>query len=147
MSFEPPEILDLSALRDALISLHEGLEIVSDLEWFNRQSDKVQNTLIAGVIKNFEFVYEISIKMIRRRLEIGADSPADVDKMEFRNLLRSAAERGLINDVEAWFKYRKMRNITSHTYDHEKARQVYQETIVFIDDARLLLQHLEAMNG
>ena len=147
MSFEPPEILDLSALRDALISLHEGLEIVSDLEWFNRQSDKVQNTLIAGVIKNFEFVYEISIKMIRRRLEIGADSPTDVDKMEFRNLLRSAAERGLINDVEAWFKYRKMRNITSHTYDHEKARQVYQETIVFIDDARLLLQHLEAMNG
>ena len=147
MSFEQPEALDLSALREAIASLHEGLEIVSDLEWFNRQSDKVQNTLIAGVIKNFEFVYEISIKMIRRRLEIGADSPTDVDKMEFRNLLRSAAERGLINDVEAWFKYRKMRNITSHTYDHEKARQVYQETIVFIEDARLLLQHLEAMNG
>ena len=147
MSFEQPEALDLSALREAIASLHEGLEIVSDLEWFNRQSDKVQNTLIAGVIKNFEFVYEISIKMIRRRLEIGADSPTDVDKMEFRNLLRSAAERGLINDVEAWFKYRKMRNITSHTYDHEKARQVYQETIVFIDDAWLLLQQLEAMNG
>ena len=147
MSFEQPEALDLSALREAIASLHEGLEIVSDLEWFNRQSDKVQNTLIAGVIKNFEFVYEISIKMIRRRLEIGADSPADVDKMEFRDLLRSAAERGLINDVEAWFKYRKMRNITSHTYDHEKARQVYQETIVFIDDAWLLLQQLEAMNG
>jgi len=122
------------------------LEVVSDPEWFNRQSDKVQNTLIAGVIKNFEFVYEISIKMIRRRLEIGADSPTDVDKMEFRELLRSAAERGLINDVEAWFKYRKMRNITSHTYDHEKARQVYQETLVFMDDAHLLLQQLEAMN-
>jgi nucleotidyltransferase substrate binding protein (TIGR01987 family) len=147
VSVEPPEILDLSALHDAIVSLHEGLEIVSDTEWFNRQSAKVQNTLIAGVIKNFEFVYEISIKMIRRRLEIGADSPSDVDKMESRNLLRSAAERGLINDVEAWFKYRKMRNITAHTYDHEKARQVYQETVVFIDDARLLLQQLAAMNG
>ena len=146
MSFEQPELLDLSALREAIVSLHDGLEVVSDPEWFNRQSDKVQNTLIAGVIKNFEFVYEISIKMIRRRLEIGADSPTDVDKMEFRELLRSAAERGLINDVEAWFKYRKMRNITSHTYDHEKARQVYQETLVFMDDAHLLLQQLEAMN-
>ena len=145
MSLEP-ETLDLSALRDAIFSLQEGLEVVSDPDWFNRQSDKVQNTLIAGVIKNFEFVYEISIKMIRRRLEIGADSPADVDKMEFRNLLRSAAERGLLNDVESWFKYRKMRNITAHTYDHEKARQVYQETLVFIEDARLLLQKLEAMN-
>ena len=145
MSLEQ-ETLDLSALRDAIFSLQEGLEVVSDPDWFNRQSDKVQNTLIAGVIKNFEFVYEISIKMIRRRLEIGADSPADVDKMEFRNLLRSAAERGLLNDVESWFKYRKMRNITAHTYDHEKARQVYQETLVFIEDARLLLQKLEAMN-
>jgi len=146
LSFEQPELLDLSALREAIVSLHDGLEVVSDPEWFNRQSDKVQNTLIAGVIKNFEFVYEISIKMIRRRLEIGADSPTDVDKMEFRGLLRSAAERGLINNVEAWFEYRKMRNITSHTYDHEKARQVYQETLVFMDDAHLLLQQLEAMN-
>jgi nucleotidyltransferase substrate binding protein (TIGR01987 family) len=141
------ETLDLSALRDALASLHESLEIVSDLEWFNQQFPKVQNTLIAGVIKNFEFVYEISIKMIRRRLELGEDNPGDVDKMEFRDLLRSAAEKGLIADVEAWFKYRKMRNITAHTYDHEKARQVYQDTLVFVDDARLLLHKLEKLNG
>jgi nucleotidyltransferase substrate binding protein (TIGR01987 family) len=147
VSFAETETLDLSALREAIVSLQEGLEIVNDPEWFNRQSDQVQNTLIAGVIKNFEFVYEISLKMIRRRLEMGADSPADIDKMEFRHLLRSAAEKGLINEVEAWFKYRKMRNITAHTYDHEKARQVYQETVVFIDDARLLLQQLDAMNG
>ena len=30
--------------------------------------------------------------------------------------------------------------------DHEKARQVYQETLVFIDDAGLLLRRLEALN-
>jgi len=140
------ENLDLGSLRDALSSLQESVEVVNDPEWFNEQSARVQNTLIAGVIKNFEFVYEISIKMVRRRLEIGADSPTDVDKMEFRNLLRSAAEKGLIDDVDAWFKYRKMRNITAHTYDHEKARQVYQETLVFIDDAGLLLRQLEALN-
>jgi len=140
------ENLDLGSLRDALSSLQESVEVVNDPEWFNEQSARVQNTLIAGVIKNFEFVYEISIKMVRRRLEIGADSPTDVDKMEFRNLLRSAAEKGLIDYVDAWFKYRKMRNITAHTYDHEKARQVYQETLVFIDDAGLLLRQLEALN-
>jgi len=140
------ETLDLNSLCDALSSLCDSLEVVNDSEWFNQQSVKAQNTLIAGVIKNFEFVYEISIKMIRRRLEFGADIPTDVDKMEFRDLLRSAAEKGLITDVEAWFKYRKMRNITSHTYDHKKARQVYQDTLVFVDDASLLLRKLESLN-
>ena len=48
------EHLDLSALRGAVSSLEDGLEVVSNSEWFNQQSDKVQNTLIAGVIQNFE---------------------------------------------------------------------------------------------
>ena len=139
--------LDLSALRDAVGSLEDGLEVVSDSEWFNAQSSKVQNTLIAGVIQNFEFVYEIGIKMIKRQIEIEAASPAEVDETNFREVLRVAAEKGLIADVEAWFKYRKMRNITAHTYDHEKAQLVYQDTLIFIGDARALLHKLEARNA
>ena len=139
--------LDLSALRDAVGSLEEGLEVVSDSEWFNQQSEKVQNTLIAGVIQNFEFVYEISIKMVKRQIELESASPTEVDETNFRDVLRVAAEKGLIADVEAWFKYRKMRNITAHTYDHEKAQKVYQDTLIFIDDARALLQKLESRNA
>ncbi|MFL9609497.1 nucleotidyltransferase substrate binding protein [Methylobacillus sp. Pita2] len=139
--------LDLSALRDAVGSLEDGLEVVSDGEWFNRQSEKVRNTLIAGVIQNFEFVYEISIKMVRRQIELESASPTEVDETNFRDVLRVAAEKGLIADVEAWFKYRKMRNITAHTYDHEKAQKVYQDTLIFIDDARALLQKLESRNA
>ncbi len=139
--------LDLSALRDAVGSLEDGLEVVSDSEWFNAQSSKVQNTLIAGVIQNFEFVYEISVKMIKRQIEAESASPDEVDESNFRDVLRVAAEKGLIADVEAWFKYRKMRNITAHTYDHQKAQQVYQDTLIFIDDARALLHKLEARNA
>ncbi len=139
--------LDLSALRDAVGSLEDGLEVVSDSEWFNQQSEKVQNTLIAGVIQNFEFVYEISIKMVKRQIELESASPTEVDETNFRDVLRVAAEKGLIADVEAWFKYRKMRNITAHTYDHEKAQKVYQDTLIFIDDARALLQKLESRNA
>jgi hypothetical protein len=40
-----------------------------------------------------------------------------------------------------------MRNITAHTYDHEKAQQVYQDTLIFIGDARALLRKLEARNA
>ena len=138
---------DLSSLRNAVTSLEDGLEVVSDNNWFNQQSEKVKNTLIAGVIQNFEFVYELSIKMLRRQIEAESASPNEVDETNFHDVLRVAAEKGLIADVEAWFKYRKMRNITAHTYDHKKAQQVYQDTLTFIGDARDLLQKLEARNA
>lgn len=139
-------VLDLSALRDAIESLADGLEVVGDATWFPLQSPKVRNTLIAGVIQNFEFVYEISVKMIKRRIELDALSPAEVDRANFRELLREAGEKGLIDDVEAWFVYRRMRNVTAHTYDHAKAMQVYKDTLTFVTDARILLSRLEARN-
>ena len=138
--------LDLSALQDAISSLSDGLEVVSDPDWFSDQTDKVQNTLISGVVKNFEFVYEISIKMVKRVMERESASPTEVDEGNFKNLLRTAGEKGLIADVEAWFKYRKMRNVTAHTYDHQKAHQVYQDSMGFIVDARALLAALERRN-
>ncbi len=139
--------LDLSALRDAIASLSDGLEVVSDPLWFSGQTDKVRNTLILGVVKNFEFVYEISMKMLKRMIELESSSPTEVDESNFRDLLRTAGEKGLVADVEAWFKYRKMRNITAHTYDHQKAQQVYRDTLGFIVDARALLSALERRNG
>jgi nucleotidyltransferase substrate binding protein (TIGR01987 family) len=139
-------VLDLSALRGAIASLEGALEAVGDRTWFDGQSPNVQNTLMAGAIQNFEFVYELSIKMIRRQIELDSDSPDEVDQTNFRDMLRIAAEKGLITDVEAWFFYRKMRNVSAHTYDHAKAREVYRDTLTFINDARALLAKLEARN-
>jgi nucleotidyltransferase substrate binding protein (TIGR01987 family) len=138
--------LDLTPLRDSLASLEAALEVVGDRDWFARQSEKVRDTLIAGVIQNFEFVYEIGVKMLRRQLEAEAAEPTEIDHSSFRDLLRLAAEKGLIEDVEAWFRYRELRNITAHTYDRAKARRVHEGTLTFIRDARALLGHLEARN-
>jgi len=139
--------LDLSAIQRAVASLETALDVATDTAWFNQQSSKVQHTLIAGVIQNFEFVYEISVKMIKRQIERESASPAEVDATNFRDVLRVAAEKGLIADVESWFGYRQMRNLTAHTYDEAKAQQVYQQTLIFITDARALLAKLEARNG
>ena len=38
-------------------------------------------------------------------------------------------------------------NTYTHTYNHEKAQQVYQGTLIFINDARALLASLDARNG
>ena len=138
--------LDLTPLKSAVASLEAALEVVGDAGWFDRQSEQVKNTLIAGVMKNFEFVYEIGFKMIRRQIEAEAASPDEVDESSFRDVMRVAAEKGLIADVEPWFQYRLLRNITAHTYDRAKARQVYEGTLRFIRDARELLRRLEARN-
>ena len=95
------EKLDLTALRSAISSLEDGLDVVNDRVWFDQQPSKIQNTLVAGVIQNFEFVYEISIKMLKRQIEAESASPEDVDETNFREILRVAAEKGLIADVEA----------------------------------------------
>lgn len=139
--------LQLQPLEQVIASLTDALAVIADTDWFEQQRPQVQNTLMAGVIQNFEFVYEISTKMIRRQLEAEALSPEEVDRSGFRDILRTAAEKGLIDDVETWFRYRLMRNITSHTYNQEKAQQVYEGTLVFIEDARALLKQLEGRNA
>lgn len=138
--------IDLGAFRTTLASLQDGLEVVQS-PWFKAQTPQVQNTLIAGVIQNFEFVYEIGFKTLRRRLEIDAAVPTEVDALGFRDLLRRAAEQGLIDEVESWFRYRELRNITAHTYDSARAHGVYLQTVEFIRSATSLLERLEARNG
>lgn len=139
--------LNLEPLRSALLSLENGLDVVTDAEWFSQQSDKVQNTLVAGVIQNFEIVYGLGFKMLRRQIEAESASPDEVDTFNFRDVLRVGAEKGLIADVEAWLRYRQMRNITAHTYDHNKAQQVYQGALLLASDARALLAALETRNA
>jgi nucleotidyltransferase substrate binding protein (TIGR01987 family) len=139
--------LDLGSLRGALASLRDAIDVVSDAAWLDRQSPGVRNTLLAGLIQNFEFVYELSAKMLRRRIELDSATPADVDLLNFRDLLRLAGETVLIADVPAWFGYRQMRNTTAHTYDRDKARQIQQGILAFMGDAQALLTQLEARNG
>ncbi len=141
------EQLDLSSFRDAIQSLQQSLEVVSDESWFPQQTDAVRNTIVAGVIQNFEFVYEFCVKMMRRQLENEAASSDEAAQADFRALFRLAGESGLIDDVEAWFEYRKLRNITAHTYDREKAQLVCEGSFSFLRAAQNLYDILESRNA
>lgn len=139
--------LDLSALRDSIASLQNAIHVIEDSDWFDAQNSAVRDTLIAGAIQNFEFVYEIGCKMIKRQLELEAANPREIGEASFRDMLRMAAEKGIVGDVEKWFEYRDMRNTTLHTYDHGRANKVYAGALVFLTDAQKLLSALEARNA
>ena len=115
------EILDTIALEKAFTSLVETLRSLENQEWFNAQQPIIQDTLIAGAIQKFEFVYELDIKMLKRQLKRIASNDLDIDSADFRDVIRLSLQYGLIEQMEDWLDYRKMRNITSYTYDESKA--------------------------
>ena len=101
----------------------------------------------SGVLQNFEFDYELTMKVLRRELERESDTSGAIDAASFRDVLRIGAEKGLVEDVEAWFGYRQMRNLSPHTYDQDTAWRVYHDLRPFLGDARALLVRLEARNA
>ncbi len=130
--------MDLSALAKAIESLDRAvtrsMAFPEDLE------------VRDAVIQRFESTYELAWKMLKRRLEADHPSPQAVDQMSFKALLREAAQRGLVRDVERWIVYREARNTTSHTYNEEAASSVHKVAVEFLEEARMLMGELEARN-
>lgn len=127
--------LDFTSLEKALDSLHRGIQ--------RSQQAPKDEELRDAVIKRFEYTYELCWKMLKRQLELESPTPSLVDALSFRDVLREAAQVGVLKDIERWMDYREMRNITSHTYDDAKARSVYDAAVEFYNDASALLKALE----
>jgi len=131
--------LDLSSFEKALASLGRGIA--------RSRAAPGDEELRDCVIQRFEYTYELCWRMLKRRLEIDAPTPADIDQLAFKDLIRAGAIQGLIASPEAWFAYRQQRNATSHTYNEAKAVQVYEAARAFFQDAEALLVQLRQRNG
>jgi nucleotidyltransferase substrate binding protein (TIGR01987 family) len=132
--------IDLTPLRKAHALLSEAL-----LFW-NAQPEgtPLKPHLRSAVIQSFEFTYELSVRLLRRVLIERAESADRVVDLSFNDLLRTAADAGLLADAQRWREWREMRNATSHAYDEVKARAVAVRAAAFADDALILLAALEA---
>ena len=73
-------------------------------------------------------------------------SPEDASPRTKRDILRTAARYGLIQDPSRWFTYTESRNETSHTDDPEKAGRVLAVASGFLKDAKYLYGELEKPN-
>ncbi len=127
-------MLDFTALSKATSTLASAI----------RDAGQRPQDLLArvGCIQRFECSYELCIKSLRRQLEELADSPADIDALGYKDMLRVAVERSLIEDALPWFGFRELRNITSHAYDPDKAAHVFDGIPAFLDHAQRLLARL-----
>jgi hypothetical protein len=76
-----------------------------------------------------------------------ADSPAELDALGYRDMIRVGVERGLIAAEAEWFRYRELGNITAHVYDPAKADQDFAKLPLFLRDAQALLGKLVAANA
>lgn len=126
--------LDYSALQKAIKSLEIAV---------NRSLTVPQDEMIRdAVIQRFEYTYELCWRMLKRQLEQEVPDPKRLDTLSFKDLIREALEKGISLDMPRWVKYRNERNISTHTYDEEKAQIVYQAAIKFLPDAKKLLAEL-----
>lgn len=74
---------------------------------------------IAGIIQNFEFVYELGWKYLKAYLEdegLQSGAPKDV--------FTKAYQSDLIDDEEGWLDIMRSRNLTAHTYDPVFAKKL-----------------------
>jgi nucleotidyltransferase substrate binding protein (TIGR01987 family) len=138
--------LDLSSLRKAIDSLEKTLKVAENKTLAAELDNDARDAIRAGVIQNFEFTYELCWKFMRRWLK----ENADVEEAEYprtrKELFRLAARFGLIKEPLPWFSYSDARNLTTHTYDEDKAESVYETAVGFIEDARYLLNRLQERN-
>jgi len=114
-------------LEKALMTLKEA--------WVEYNKD-LSNTFVRdSVIQRFEYTFELSHKLLRRFLSETEASKADISEMLFNELIRLGCKRGLLlNDLETWDKYRKLRNLTSHNYDEFNADSITVIMPIFIED-------------
>jgi len=131
--------LDFSSYEKALSSLQRVLE--------RSQTVPEDEDIRDACIQRFEYTYELAFKMLKRQLEQELPSSEELDRLPFKELIRVGAERGLIAVPERWFDYRDKRNITSHTYDEEKAREVFDVLADFAADAADLLNRLKSRHA
>ncbi len=137
-------ILDLTNLEKALSQLEKSLNYLnSDLA---RNDSDLRDQFRGASIQAFAFTYELAIKLLRRQLEQIVPSPAELRAMAFMDLVRTGAEAGLVDDVARYRLYRERRNLTSHTYDEERAEEVLSALEPFVADVHHLLTELKRRN-
>ena len=126
-------MLQLNSLVKAIQSLEVALT-----RWEATPTDQ---EIRDSVVKRFE---SMSVPQDVKQATAGDFSyPTEIVALDYKSLIREGAKFKLIARPDAWFAYRRQRNLTSHTYDESVAEEVAKNAIEFLEDARQLLLALQ----
>ncbi len=78
-----------------------------------------------GLIKSFEYNYELAWSTIKDFYEYQGDR----DIQGSRDAIRLAFNRGLIENGEIWMEMTKSRNLTTHTYNEDTAKEILEAVV------------------
>lgn len=93
---------------------------LSQLEQFYNKGDALNNLEEQGMIKAFEYTYELAWNTIKDFYE----NQGETNIQGSRDAIQLAFKRGLIKDGETWMEMLKDRNQTSHSYNEETADEI-----------------------
>lgn len=95
---------------------------LSELERGRKLDYENESFILKGIINSFEMLFDLSWKVMKDiihdycgSLDYSLGSPA--------GNIREAFKVGLINDDGIWIKMLKVRNLLTHDYDYDVARQ------------------------
>ena len=123
--------INITPIENALNSLKDACN-----EYNKTENEYVRDS----VIQRFEYTYALAVKFIQRYIELNIPNQEDLSTLTFNQLIRQANKMGiLLNNLDKWTIYRQKRNITSHTYDIKKAKEVISIVGDFIDEVDFLI--------
>ncbi len=135
-------MIEISNLKKALTQLKNHYELSQ-----SENNPEKKFAFETATVKSFEYVYEISVKLLKRFLRENLSSEEELKLVSFKELVRIGAESNFIDDPKQWFEYREKRNITSHTYDEEKSHEILKTIPEFIKHVENLLTKFQEINA
>ncbi len=89
-----------------------------------------------GLIKAFEYTYELAWNTIKDFLEFSGQS----DIYGSRDAIRKGFQLGIIKDGNGWMDMLKSRNKTSHTYNEDVAKEINHAVVTLYYDLFIQLR-------
>lgn len=136
--------IDYSSFQKAVSQLEKSLSFLNSA--MSKENADLREQFRAATIQAFEYTYELGIKLLKRQLEQILATPIELEKMTFMNFIRTAYEAGLVDNVPVYKIFREMRNITSHTYNEDKAEEILSVIETFLNEMRFILKEIQFRN-
>lgn len=104
--------------------------------------NEMNSLYIDGTIQRFEFTLELYWKTLKRLLE-----EEGIETRTPRETLKHAYAVGWLKNEKAWLQMLRDRNETSHVYDEEKARNIYDNIVGYFPEMKKTFEALKGKLG